>query len=157
MFKKIKFLIIRIIVTWFGIGSFKYFPGTLGSIASLPFAALLVYLGGDLLLIFFTIFIFFIGVYISDIYSKLTNKKDPSEVVIDEVAGQWMVLVFVPLDFYFYLLALLIFRFFDILKPWPIKFFEKKYDGGFGIMFDDILAAGYSVIIFIIIKNIFIL
>ena len=133
MSKETKFFLIQIIVTWFRIGLFKYFPGTIGSIASLPFAALIIYLGNYLLLVLFTILIFIIGVYLSDKYSKLTNKKDPSEVVIDEVAGQWLVLVFVPLDFKLYILALVIFRFFDIVKPWPIRIFEKKYEGGFGM------------------------
>ena len=155
MNNKLKFFFYKIISTWFNLGLVKYFPGTVGSIASLPFAALFVYYGGHYLLIFFTIIFFFIGVIISNKYSKLINKKDPSEIVIDEVVGQWFVLIFVPLDFLLYLLALIIFRFFDILKPWPIKVLEKKYDGGFGIMIDDIFAAIYSVIIFFLITNIF--
>ena len=155
MSSKLNFFIYKIFSTWFYLGTFKYFPGTIGSIASLPFAALIVNYGGNYLLIFFTIIFFFIGVKISDKYSKLINKKDPSEIVIDEVVGQWLVLIFVPLDLKLYILALVIFRFFDIFKPWPIKLLEKKYDGGFGIMVDDILAAIYSVITLLMIKSIF--
>tara|TARA_Y100000766_G_C18622042_1_gene466546 strand:- start:200 stop:673 length:474 start_codon:yes stop_codon:yes gene_type:complete len=155
MSSKLNFFIYKIFSTWFYLGTFKYFPGTIGSIASLPFAALIVNYGGNYLLIFFTIIFFFIGVKISDKYSKLINKKDPSEIVIDEVVGQWLVLIFVPLDIKLYILALVIFRFFDIFKPWPIKLLEKKYDGGFGIMVDDILAAIYSVITLLMIKSIF--
>ena len=155
MSSKLNFFIYKIFSTWFYLGTFKYFPGTIGSIASLPFAALIVNYGGNYLLIFFTIIFFFIGVKISDKYSKLIDKKDPSEIVIDEVVGQWLVLIFVPLDLKLYILALVIFRFFDIFKPWPIKLLEKKYDGGFGIMVDDILAAIYSVITLLMIKSIF--
>ena len=116
MSSKLNFFIYKIFSTWFYLGTFKYFPGTIGSIASLPFAALIVNYGGNYLLIFFTIIFFFIGVKISDKYSKLINKKDPSEIVIDEVVGQWLVLIFVPLDIKLYILALVIFRFFDIIS-----------------------------------------
>jgi Phosphatidylglycerophosphatase A and related proteins len=157
MSKEFKFIIIQFIVTWFKSGLFRYFPGTIGSIASLPFAALIMFFGGPLYLILFTLIFFIFGVYFSDKYSKLLNKKDPQEVVIDEVVGQWMVLIFVPLDIYLYILALVIFRFFDILKPWPINIFDKKYGGGFGIMIDDIIAAIYSIILFISIEKIFLI
>ena len=69
MSSKLNFFIYKIFSTWFYLGTFKYFPGTIGSIASLPFAALIVNYGGNFLLIFFKILFFFIGVKISDKYS----------------------------------------------------------------------------------------
>ena len=145
-----KIFIIKLLATWFKTGLIKYFPGTFGSIASLPFAALITFWGGQKLLLIFTIILFLIGIYIANYYSSLIGKKDPSEIVIDEVVGQWLVLVFVPLDLLMYIVALVLFRFFDILKPWPIKLVENKYDGGFGIMIDDILASIYSILIIMV-------
>ena len=77
-----------------------------------------------------------------------TNKKsDPKEIVIDEFIGQSLVLVFLPLIFKNYVLGFILFRFFDIYKPYPIKIIEKKFQNGFGIIFDDIIAAGYALIV----------
>jgi phosphatidylglycerophosphatase A len=67
--------------------------------------------------------------------------------VIDEVAGQWLVLVAVPLDPLAYALALLLFRIFDIWKPWPVRWADRHVKGGLGIMLDDLLAAVYAVLV----------
>ena len=73
---------------------------------------------------------------------------DPGFVVIDEVAGQWVVLLAVPFNPLGWALGFVLFRLFDILKPWPVSWADRRIKGGFGIMLDDLLAAGYAVIVF---------
>ena len=70
--------------------------------------------------------------------------KDPGWIVIDEVAGQWLALLPAPLDPLFYALGFLLFRIFDIWKPWPIRWADRNMHGGLGIMLDDLLAAVYA-------------
>lgn len=87
---------------------------------------------------------FILGIISSDKMEKQTNKKDPSYVVIDEFAGYLTSVFLIPLNIQNLLLAFLFFRFFDILKPPPIKQIEKKVKGGLGIMIDDIIAGAMS-------------
>jgi phosphatidylglycerophosphatase A len=76
---------------------------------------------------------------------------DPGEIVIDEVVGQWMCLLVVPLagawmDIAWMLIAFVAFRIFDIIKPWPIRWVDRRVGGGFGIMFDDVLAGVFAMV-----------
>ena len=73
--------------------------------------------------------------------------EDPAEVVVDEVAGQLVVLAVVPMDLAYYAAAFVLFRIADIWKPWPISFAEQRIGGGLGIMVDDILAGGCAAIV----------
>ena len=72
--------------------------------------------------------------------------SDPKEIVIDEFIGQSLVLVFLPLTYQNYILGFIFFRFFDIYKPFPINYIEKKYQNAFGVIFDDIIAAVYALL-----------
>ncbi len=74
---------------------------------------------------------------------RLTGAHDPGAVVIDEVAGQWLVLAVVPLEWWWFVLGFAVFRVFDILKPWPISWMDKHIKGGLGVMLDD-MAAGIA-------------
>lgn len=136
------------IATCFGIGFLPLTPGTFGSLIALPTAWIIYELGGNHLLLFFTLIFFFIGIYTSHQYSKSISQKDPSSIVIDEFVGQLLVLSVSSVSFFHYALCLILFRFFDITKIWPIKAFDKNITGGMGIMFDDILAASYSIIVY---------
>jgi phosphatidylglycerophosphatase A len=80
----------------------------------------------------------------SEIHQKRNEDKDPSYIVIDELVGQLLVLSITPLDWIYFFTAFLLFRVFDIFKPWPISWADRKFRNGFGIMFDDVLAAGYA-------------
>ena len=137
--------------TWGHCGLSPKAPGTVGSLLALPYAwVVLEYFGAQLLLIA-SIICFFIGWYVSELYVRKTGREDPKEVVIDEVAGMWLVLaaigVFsVEVNLAYYLAAFILFRVFDIIKPWPVSWADKKIKGGFGIMLDDILAALYAII-----------
>ena len=119
--------------------------------------------------IILTMILFFIGIYSSHRYSVVTGLSDPGEIIIDEIVAQMLcILVTIPLTFaliyanladrivVYYDVVLLValvgnvvlFRFFDIVKPWPIRWFERKVKGGFGIMFDDIIAAVFTMVIY---------
>ncbi|CCQ73470.1 phosphatidylglycerophosphatase A [Magnetospira sp. QH-2] len=135
---------VTLLATWFGSGLLPRMPGTWGSIAALPFAWILVGIGGWPLLLAATAVIFPVGVWSGGLYATREGREDPGPVVIDEVAGQWLTLVVVPLDPLLYGIGFLLFRVFDITKPWPVSLADRKIKGGLGIMLDDILAAFYA-------------
>ena len=98
----------------------------------------------------FILFVTLIG-YIS-VEKNPGKVSDPKEIVIDEFIGQSLVLVFLPLTYQNYILGFILFRFFDIYKPMPINYFEKKYQNAFGVIFDDIIAGGYALLAIYIIN-----
>ncbi|MDX1424435.1 MAG: phosphatidylglycerophosphatase A [Kiloniellales bacterium] len=132
-----------LVATWFGVGLIRGAPGTWGSLAALPCAAGLTLLGGPWLLLATTGLLTLAGVWASGRYAAALASGDPGVVVVDEVAGQWLALVPLPLDIWWYLAAFVLFRLFDVAKPWPIGWLDRKVSGGLGIMADD-LAAGLA-------------
>jgi len=138
----------KLLGTWFGAGLSPKAPGTMGSIAALPFAWVIQSYFGSLGLLIAGIIAFFVGWVACIFYLPHVDAKDPKEIVIDEVSGQWILLSFLPLTWQAYLLGLILFRFFDILKPFPISVADRKITGGFGVMFDDTLAALYPLLIY---------
>ena len=129
-----------LLATWFGSGLVRVAPGTCGSLAALPFAAGLAFVGGPWLLGLATAAAFAAGLWASTRYAGAAGQSDPGAVVIDEVAGLWLALVLLPLEPGPYLLAFLAFRLFDITKPWPIGWVERSLPGAWGIMADDLVA-----------------
>lgn len=127
--------------TWFYSGLVPFAPGTFGSIAALPFAWLIVEHAGKMGLANATLIVFVIGLWASKTYMAETGKTDPGEIVIDEVVGQWMVCLLIVDNNHMgqYALALLAFRVFDIMKPWPINIFDRQHDA-MGVMMDDVVA-----------------
>lgn len=144
------------VATWFGSGLAPKASGTAGSLAALPFAWVIQQYYGNFGLFIASIIIFFIGWWASNQYMKYyPDKHDPKQIVVDEVAGMWLLLSIHPITWLGYVAAFILFRFFDVLKPWPISVADRKIKGGFGVMFDDILAAIYPmffVIIYFILK-----
>ena len=162
------------ILTLFGVGYFKYAPGTAAS-----FITCLIYfiltesafsLGiNKFHIVVFLIFVLFYSIIFIDKLSPVFKKKDPREIVIDEFVGQCIPLVsilfrpdaFIPNCCYkgtieeasviWILLSFILFRFFDILKPFPINIVDKKMKNGVGVMLDDIIAGIYSTIVIYII------
>ncbi len=126
--------------TWFGSGLLPKMPGTWGSLAALPFAAVIHWAFGGIGLLIAGVALTAVGVWICDVYARRSGDSDPQEVVIDEVAAQWLTLAPLSLDPLSYLLGFVAFRFFDTLKPWPIRATERL-PGGWGIMADDTAAA----------------
>jgi len=134
----------KILATWFGAGLLPKAPGTWGSLAALPFAWIIVSTGGVAALAVATAVVSAVGWWAADRYVRQTGVADPSEVVIDEVAGQWLTLLVVPADLWFYLAGFALFRLFDIRKPWPVSWADRCLPGGLGVMVDDIFAGLYA-------------
>ena len=134
-----------VLATWFGVGKFKYAPGSMGSISALPLAWWLSNSYGSQALIIVSVILFIIGVWASETYANKIGQTDPGSVVIDEIAGQLFTLCFVTVDFWTLAAGFILFRFFDIKKPWPISWVDKRVKGGFGIMLDDIIAAIFAI------------
>ena len=164
MIKNINFLF----VTFFGIGTIRYAPGTISSLITSIFLfssfRILNLSNSVILIILIAIFLYaFLAVanYIKD-----ETNKDPKEVVIDEVIGQSIPIYLYELShgaskdskeaILFYIYIFILFRFFDIKKPFPINLFDKKFKNSFGVIMDDVIAGFYVVltlIIFIFVKS----
>jgi phosphatidylglycerophosphatase A len=137
----------HILATWFGAGLSPVAPGTVGSLAALPLAYLLSHHVGIVGLAVAIVAVFLIGVWAAHSYSKRTASHDAGPIVIDEVVGQWLALLLVPADIVLYAIGFALFRLADIIKPWPIGLVDKRVKGGFGVMFDDVLAGILAAII----------
>ncbi len=137
-----------IAATWFGAGYLPKAPGTWGSLAALPFAWGLVAWGGPEALALAILAIFGLGLWSAGVFMAKSGSHDPGAIVIDEVAGQWIVLLVAPLDPLSYAAAFALFRGFDVFKPWPISWADRNIDGAMGVMVDDVLAgiAGAAVL-----------
>jgi phosphatidylglycerophosphatase A len=122
-------------------------PGSFGSLAALPCAWAIRGFWGTMGLALATAILFAIGWWAAAAVTRANSIRDPGEIVVDEVAGQWLVLLFVPPDFLGYVAAFVLFRIFDIWKPWPVGWADREFHGGFGIMLDDALAAVYAALI----------
>ena len=155
-------------VTCFGIGSFKFAPGTITSLITTVFLYSLFHIINlpNIAILIILLIVFIYSFYAVSEYIKYNENKDPKEVVIDEFIGQS-----VPIYLYeiahgsakesyeaalFYLYIFILFRYFDIKKPFPVSFFDKKFKNSFGVVMDDVVAGLYVVltlIIFMIIKS----
>lgn len=131
------------LATCFGIGWSPIAPGTVASLAALPFGWLLVLLGWQSILVA-ALLTTGLGIWACGVYARKSRSHDPSECVLDEVAGQWFALIPIAVDIRGqdwrpFVMGFIFFRLFDIWKPWPVSAVEK-WPGGFGIMMDDVLA-----------------
>ncbi|HEY7609374.1 MAG TPA: phosphatidylglycerophosphatase A [Alphaproteobacteria bacterium] len=139
---------VRLVVTFFGAGRFPAAPGTFGSIAALPFGIALLQIPapfGRLVLLLAVSGALALGIWASGLYCDAAERPDASEIVIDEVAGQWLALVFAEADNpWHFFAAFLLFRFFDIVKPWPASWAQDHLPRGWGVMMDDIIAGLYA-------------
>ncbi len=127
---------------WFGAGLSPMAPGTFGTLAAVPLAALsaiLSPLARALLLIIITL----VAIWASQVVQNLLERVDPSEVVIDEVAGFLLTMLLIPLSWGTLTVGFVLFRIFDIWKPWPAKAAERLH-GGLGIVLDDLVAGLYA-------------
>ncbi len=141
-----------VISTWFGSGLIPFAPGTWGSVAALPFAWVIYELWRAPGLMAATLFLFLLGTWTSSIHARDLPDDDPSEIVVDEVVGQWMTLLVVPPDLLLYAIGFVLFRIFDIFKPWPVSWADRRIKGGLGIMLDDVLAAVYAAIVLVSVR-----
>jgi phosphatidylglycerophosphatase A len=130
----------------FGAGLSRYAPGTVGTVAAIPFALLLKQLPA---LYFWAalVVLFVAGVYVCGSASRALGRHDPGNIVWDEMVGYWLTVALLPVTWAWWLAAFAAFRLFDILKPWPIRALDRRVKGGFGIMLDDIVAALYAMLL----------
>lgn len=137
------------IATWFGCGFMKPAPGTWGTLGALPFAILIYMLAGTIGILIGTILLILLGYWASEKFEEMVGEHDSSAIVIDEAAGLFMTFLILPtLNAYTIATAFFLFRFFDIIKPWPISWVDKKMPGAAGVMIDDLIAAFFAVITF---------
>ena len=144
-----------LIATGCGVGLLPLMPGTWGSLAALPCAWAICALSGHAGLAAAAILAFALGCWAAARLARASGRADPGFIVIDEVAAQWLVLLAAPLDWRAYLAAFLLFRLFDIAKPWPARAIERRVEGGLGIMLDDIAAALYAIVLLLVGEGVF--
>ena len=139
---------LTLVVTWFGSGLSPKAPGTMGSLAALPFAAGIAWVSGpawaSLALLTASVGVFIVGTVASQRYIHLTGIQDPGLIVIDEVVGMWLTMAVAPFSPLAYLVGFALFRLFDITKPFPVGWADRRVGGGFGVMLDDVLAATWA-------------
>jgi len=158
MTKKINYLF----VTLFGIGKIKEIPGSIASLITTIFLFFLLHIlniSPNIILIF-VIIIFFISLYAINIFIKDLDNKDPKEIVIDEFIGQS-----IPICLYeiahegtketshiltFYFIMFILFRIFDITKPYPVSYYDGKFKNSFGVIMDDVCAGLYVVAVLVL-------
>ena len=158
MINKINFLF----VTLFGIGKIKKIPGSIASLATTIFLFFLFHVlnVSPNFVLFSVIIIFFISLYAVNIFIKDLTNKDPKEVVIDEFIGQSIPICLfevahnIPKEtdqiLKFYFIMFILFRIFDITKPYPVSYYDKNFKNSFGVIMDDVCAGLYVVAILIL-------
>ena len=129
-----------LIATWFGSGLLRPAPGTMGSIAAIPLGYLIASTGGPIALALAALSLMLIGTPAAHRYGQKTGAVDDQSIVVDEVVGMWIAAIPAENHLDLWLTAFILFRLFDILKPWPVGWADKKLPGALGVMADDILA-----------------
>ncbi|MEM7467324.1 MAG: phosphatidylglycerophosphatase A [Pseudomonadota bacterium] len=127
----------------FGSGLAPKAPGTFGTLAAIPVYLALQSFSSEIFVVI-SILLFLIGIYLCGFTAKTLGTHDHSAIVWDEIVGYLVTMTFVKCSLYTVLLGFLLFRLFDILKPWPISWLDKRVHGGFGIMLDDLIAAIFA-------------
>ena len=140
-------LIAENICTLFGLGNISKMPGTLGSIVGVFVGLFLLYLLPIHIVYFVFIFLLLLSFYAIKKYQSKVGQNDRSEIIIDEVVGQILVITFINLNFIEIVFAFVLFRFFDILKIFPANIIDRKYSGHYGVVLDDIIAALQSILV----------
>ena len=136
----------QFLASGFGSGLSPIAPGTMGTLAAMPIwwiMATYLPLSGYIAV---TIIAFFIGIIICQRASDELGVHDHGGIVWDEFVGLWITMTFAPVSLTSAILGFILFRIFDVIKPWPIQFIDEKIEGGFGIMFDDVLAGIFALI-----------
>jgi phosphatidylglycerophosphatase A len=143
-----------IIATGFGVGYSPVAPGTLGTLVAIPIYYFLSDIPSPLYEITLIGF-FFLSVWISEKAEIFFVKKDDQRIVIDEIIGFLITMLWIPKTTRFIIIGFILFRFFDILKPFPIRRLERRLKGGYGVVLDDVAAGVYANIILHLIGRIY--
>lgn len=133
-----------LLATWFGTGLIRPAPGTVGTLAALPFGYVIAALGGPIALFIAAVFVFGAGFWAAKHYTKKSGIEDDPSIVIDEAAGLFIAALPAGHNLLLWLVAFVLFRLFDVWKPWPVSWAERKFTGAMGVMVDDVLAGVYA-------------
>ena len=143
----------HLIAFGFGAGLMPKAPGTWGTLVAIPIYFLALRLGGTPAVLACALVLFGIGMWASAVAGKALGVADHGGIVIDEIAAFVLVLAFTPQGLLWLVVAFVLFRIFDITKPWPIRYFDRTLKGGFGVMFDDLLAAIAAIAILLLLRT----
>jgi phosphatidylglycerophosphatase A len=138
----------------FGAGLSPFAPGTAGTLAAWAAAWALASLLQPAAMLALGAAGFLVGIWACGVTGRHLGVADHGAMVWDEIAAFLMVLAVVPRELAWQAAAFVAFRFFDIAKPQPVRYFEQRYGGGFGVMFDDLVAAGYTLLVLAVFKRI---
>ncbi len=145
-FKQLCLQPVHFLAFGFGSGLSPKAPGTMGTIVAVPLYLLMADMGLTAYIAMLVI-TFAIGVYLCDKTSKDMGVHDHGGIVWDEFVGYWITMLAAPQGWQWVLLGFVLFRFFDVVKPWPISWLDKHVQGGFGIMIDDVLAGFMALLV----------
>ncbi len=135
-----------LLATWFGSGLLRPAPGTMGSLAAIPFGYAIAWAGGPLWLLIAAVVRLVIGTISAGAYGKKSGTTDDQSIVVDEVVGIWIAALPAGTYVWPWVAAFFLFRLFDIWKPWPASFFDNRSKGGFDVMMDDVVAGLYAML-----------
>ena len=156
-----------VVASVFGIGYFDVAPGTIMSAIAVPLAILIgIFGGGGMGILGASLIALVIGILACADHVRETGREDPPECVIDELAGQWLACAFCLLSFGglvpvthlslpAFLLAFVLFRLFDIWKPWPVSWADEELKGGIGVMTDDMIAGLFAGVLVALVRYFF--
>lgn len=137
---------ILFLATGFYSGKLPFAPGTFGTLVGIPFALILKILPVSYHLVYGVGFVLG-AVFLADKAAGILNEKDPGCIVIDEMAGYMLAFSLVPVQVSTLVAGFLVFRFFDIVKPGPVRYFERHFSGGAGIVLDDAMAGVLTAVV----------
>ena len=137
---------VHLLAVGFGSGLIKPAPGTWGTLAGVPIYLVLINFisPSSVVYLSFLLASFIVGIYLCGKAAEDAGVHDHGSIVWDEFVGFWITMMFIPFTWLNVLIGFVLFRFFDIIKPWPIKLLDKHVHGGFGIMIDDVLAGVFA-------------
>ena len=139
----------------FGAGLSPWAPGTAGTLLAWALYPLLRVPLSEFVFLALLVSLFLAGVIAAERTGQALGVADHGAIVWDEIIATWLVLAFTPPTLLWQAVAVALFRFFDILKPPPVSWADRSFKGGFGVMFDDIVAAGYTLLVLAILVNFF--
>lgn len=145
----------HVVAFGFGAGLAPFAPGTAGTLAAIPLWWVLSDAVEPATLLAVIALLFALGVWACNVTGRHLGIADHGAMVWDEIVAFLLVLAFVPAEPAWQIAAFLLFRLFDIVKPAPIRDCERRFKGGFGVMFDDLLAAGYTLLLLAVFKRLF--
>jgi phosphatidylglycerophosphatase A len=130
--------------TWFGAGRLRPAPGTMGSLAAIPFGFIIAQYAGFIGLALAALALLCIGTVAADFYGKKSGTVDDQTIVVDEVVGMWIAAIPAEGHWDLWITGFILFRLFDVWKPWPASWFDNRSKGGFDVMMDDVVAGIYA-------------